>query len=251
MKKIFILSIILCILAGAGCNSADILINKPASSSFPRSSSTSQPAPAQHESSSSTDLKVIFDLKNKSPDAKLFYSDKLGIGFTYTPFSPDDHYHLSNDEVVVTEQGNKILIGYQGQKEFYYEIEIFTKDSSLTLEQAISKQFLINYSPKECFVKKYSMQSASDSAEINFAPPSSTKYVTAGISFPRKNDPSYDEPWWESSKCPKNYSESNVVKYFMMNPAIPNKFIFVKDGNLSITSDGAGADWSNSIRIIK
>lgn len=234
---------------GAGCsNQNSDVINNSAS---PNSVSSTTSTLSANQVVSTTDRDKLFEIKKKSADTKLFYSDRLGVGFTYTSFSPDDHTHLPTDEVKAIEQGNKIYLDYIGRTDHNYSVEVFTKDPKLTLEEAISKQFLSGYSPKDCFVKSYSVTTSLHSAVMNFAPPTSTNYVSAGISFPMTTDPNYDGPWWENNKCPAHYSESNVIQYFMMNPAVPNKFVFVKDGNLSITSDGAGADWSNSIRIIK
>lgn len=45
----------------------------------------------------------MFDLSKKEQDTKIYYSDKLGVGFTYAP-NPD------NFSIKVTEIGNKIYI---------------------------------------------------------------------------------------------------------------------------------------------
>ena len=86
------------------------------------------------------ELNTIFEMNKKKPGTKIFYSEKLGVGFTYNlleGFSPDTY------EVPVSEQGNGVAIGYpekkgtsaSGRKSLY----VFNKDPKDTLEQAITK----------------------------------------------------------------------------------------------------------------
>lgn len=194
--------------------------------------------------SSKLDLNTIFDLGKKVPDAKIYYSDKLGVGFTYVPsasgYSP----------VTVTEISNKIYVHAadldptQGQS-----IEVFPKDPKLTLQEAIKAKFLVGYDPKDCFVKTY------DQAPEN-PDPGLPNYAFAGISFPLGNDA--NEPWWQNAgKCPANYSETNGIQYFVMNKDVPNKFAFVVVGQDSIAPDGTpttpdyGFNWSHSLQILQ
>lgn len=185
-------------------------------------------------------LNSIFDLSEKETGTRLYYSDKLGVGFTYVP------NQAGTPAVEVTEIGDKIYVHYDNEKpEQGKSIEIFTKDPNLTLEEAIRAKFLTGYNSSDCFVKTYE---ASQTGLPN--------YISAGISFPRTNDPSI--PWWQNAdKCPQNYRETNGGQFFLMNKDVPGKLLFVILGQDSITSDGTpktaegGFDWSHSIRILK
>lgn len=178
-----------------------------------------------------TDLNRIFGLNAKEAGTMIYYSDKLGIGFSYLS-------NVSSSPVTVTESDNKINVSGQA-------VEVFTKDPKISLEQAIEQRFLQGYNSSECFVKKY------DNSEQKNA-----DYVSAGISFPPSSDP--DAPWWQNSdKCPPYYSETNGIQYFLMSKEVPGKLLFVRIGQDSVASDGTtpteegGFNWSHSIRILK
>lgn len=184
------------------------------------------------------DNSTVFGLKDKQPGTKLYYSQKLGIGFTYLqdPVSP----------VTVTETGNKIYVhGSKRSPDQGQSLEVFTKNPSLSLQEAIGAKFLNGYSPKDCFVKI-------DEPNAIGLP----NYIATVISFPRSED--QNAPWWQNSKCPENYSETNGQQYFLMNKDVPDRFLFVRIGQYSEASDGmpvtgtppAGQNWSHSIRIL-
>lgn len=177
------------------------------------------------------DLNSIFELSRKEAGTKIYYSDKLGVGFTY--LSP-----VANYTSKITESATKIYLDNQS-------IEVFTKDPKLTLAEAIKSKFLQGYNSSDCFIK---------TNETNEQRLSS--YVSAEISFPPPNDP--DAPFWQNSdKCPQYYSQTNAVQYFLMNKDVPGKFLFVRIGQDSAASDGTpptaegGFNWSHSIRILK
>lgn len=176
-------------------------------------------------------LNSIFELSKKEAGTKIYYSEKLGVGFTY--LSPSANYTPK-----ITESASKINLDGQ-------TIEVFTKDPKLTLAEVIKSKFLQGYNSNDCFVKTY------ETSEQKLS-----TYVSAGISFPPTNDP--DAPWWQNSdKCPQHYSETNGVQYFLMNKDVPGKFLFVRIGQDSAASDGTpltadgGFNWSHSIRILK
>lgn len=189
------------------------------------------------------DLNNIFDLSRKETGTKIYYSDKLGVGFTYMPNRTGTTF-----TVKVTEIGNKIYVhGVKEKPEDGQSIEIFLKDSEVTLEKAIEAKFLNNYNPQDCFVKT----NTTNETQL-------PNYISAEISFPQNSNPDPNTPWWANvSKCPKNYSQTNGVQYFLANKDVPNKFLFAKIGQAAIASDGTprttdgGFNWSHSIRILK
>ncbi len=185
-------------------------------------------------------LNTIFGLNQKESGTQIYYSEKLGVGLTYLPYE--------NSSVQVTEKDNSINIDDQ-------TIEVFDKDSNVTLQKAIEDKFLHGYDPKNCFVKTYD-----HSAEgVQEGDPT---YTMAIISYPPTTDT--NAPFWQNSeKCPQQYSATNGLQYFLYNPSVPSKFLFVRIGQYSAASDGLISsenggfqtqgrfNWSNSIRILK
>lgn len=178
-----------------------------------------------------SELNHIFELSKKEAETKIYYSDKLGVGFTYLSYTP-------STPIKVIESGSKIeFIGRT--------VEVFTKDSNISLEQAIKDRFLQEYNPSDCFVKTY------ETSEQKLS-----NYISAEISFPPASDP--DAPWWQNSdKCPQYYSQTNAAQYFLMNKDVPGKYLFVRVGQEPGASDGTPRatdgdfGWSHSIRILK
>lgn len=130
-----------------------------------KTTETPAPAPTNPEATkekvySQDELNKIFEMDKKSKDTKLFYSERLGVGFTYAPRK--DFPELSLD--TVKEIGNKIYLT-DGSKEadanpsgYGNSLEVFTKNPNDPLDKAIAKEFLVGANPKDCFVsvKKYS-----------------------------------------------------------------------------------------------
>jgi hypothetical protein len=200
-------------------------------SSTPTSTSAEQKLPAQ------SDWKSVFNLDKKVAGTKLYYSDKLGVGFTYVQSAS------GTSAVTVTEIGSKIYLHHTNEApDTGQSIEIFAKDPKSTLEEALTTRFLSGYNSKDCFSQPYAKTSLPN-------------YVASGIASPMSDDPS--DPSKNSVKCPAYYSDSSAAQFtqfFLMNKDVPDTFIFVRIGRTSITSDGTtGAEysWSHSIRILK
>jgi len=192
------------------------------------------------------ELNTIFEMDKKKPSTKIFYSDKLGVGFTYNlleGFSPDTY------EVPVSEQGNGVVIGYQEKKgtpaSGRKSLQVFNKDSKDTLEQAITKEFLQGVDSKKCFAQKYEHEYLSKEnpqykyAEIFYTP---TQGEEVGFNNGIEN-------------CPEKihrYVRTNASLYFFEDTRVPSKYVFVILGQESIAYSGIGSeDWSGSIRILK
>lgn len=189
-------------------------------------------------------LDSLFDISTKAPETKLFYSEKLGVGFTYLPQSQYD----SSVETVVTEKGDMIYVhNAQYEPETGQSIQVFTKDEKLSLEEAIQNRFLKEYDKKDCFAAAYTNTEMIPSG-----------YTTAEISFSEDLAPK-DGAWWDiGDKCPVTYTTTNGIQYFVMNPDVPGKYLFLKLGQESISRDGSIVedggelhDWSYSLRIVE
>lgn len=176
----------------------------------------------------------VFELNKKEPGTKIYYSEKLGVGFTYASPYP-------GVAVDISESGD--IINVNGQT-----IEVFIKDPGITFQQALEQRFLQGYSGKDCFIQ---VGAETEQGII--------EYVRADISYPIPDESDETSSWWENAaKCPENYSRTNGIQYFLMNEKVPGKFIFVRIGQDSAASDGTpkradggGYNWSHSIRILE
>lgn len=224
--KIWVLSILLItVLVTTACTPKDENKNEDSNNSVTQ---TEEPT-----------LEEIFGMDKKEAGTELYYSENLKVGFTYLP-NPQEGLNIK-----VSEVGDKIYIHDASSPiETGRSIEVFTKNPQQSLAEAIEENFLQGYDSKDCFVKITGM--------IDQNP----NYENAVISFPPSNDP--NGPWWQNAeKCPKNYSETNAIQYFLMDKEVPEKFFFLTLGQESLTSDGTPGtdvnrpDWSQSIKILQ
>ena len=192
------------------------------------------------------ELNTIFEMNKKKAGTKLFYSEKLGVGFTYRLLEeliPYNRYEAS-----ATEKGNGVAVGYYEKEEpksDWINLEVFTKDPKDTLEQAITKEFLQGVNSKKCFAQKYENEYLSKKnpqykyAEISYTP---TQGEGVGINNGIEN-------------CPEKihrYVRTNASLYFFEDTRVPSKYVFVVIGQESAANSGLGnEDWSGSIRILK
>ena len=72
--------------------------------STPSPEPTPTPEAPQEKVYSQDELNTIFEMDKKKPETKLFYSEKLGVGFTYAPRKDFPESSLDT----VNESGNKI-----------------------------------------------------------------------------------------------------------------------------------------------
>ena len=191
------------------------------------------------------ELNTIFEMNKKKAGTKLFYSEKLGVGFTYRLLEeliPYNRYEAS-----ATEKGNGVAVGYYEKEEpksDWINLEVFTKDPKDTLEQAITKEFLQGVNSKKCFAQKYENEYLSKKnpqykyAEIFYAPTQVEEGINNGI-----------------ENCPEKihrYVRTNASLYFFEDTRVPSKYVFVVIGQESAANSGLGnEDWSGSIRILK
>ena len=191
-------------------------------------------------------LNNIFDLNKKVSGTKIYYSDKLGVGFTYVDPSPASI-------MKVTESGSKIYI-YDAKEtpSQWYSVEVITKDPKLTLEEAVNSKFLAGYTSQDCSAKKYdiSARGLSNYVAVIISPPT----APSPLSLP----PTITHTSSSNISCSRYYSTS---QQFLMNKDVPDKFLYINNGQDVIAYDGTpgttkgsgqnGFVWSYSIRILK
>lgn len=184
------------------------------------------------------ELEEIFDLKNKVEGTKIFYSENLGIGFTYEPYP----YGNDRTEIKFIEEGNVVRI--QGS-EFDYtpRIEVFEKKSDQTLKQAVEERFLKGINPEKCFVESRDWGFINNEAHNIIM----INYVTT------END---DTPYWESAyncSSAEPYAVTNEASYFIEDKLNNSKYSYVsystQDGYIS--NGGEKQYFTESIRFLK
>lgn len=223
------------------------VVTTPEANPSPVAENTTTPAPEEPEEKvySQDELNTIFEMDKKSPGTKIFYSSKLGVGFTYSlleGFSSDIY------EVPVIEEGNGVSIGYPEKKgtpaSGRKSLQVFNKDPKDTLEQAITKEFLKDVDPNKCFAQKY---------ENEYVTKKNPQYNYAEIFYAQTQV----EPGINNGieNCPEkihDYVRTNATLFFLEDTRVPSKYIFVVLGQESIAASGLGnEDWSDSIRILK
>ncbi len=168
------------------------------------------------------------NLTEIDPNEKTYTSAKLGITFSY--------YKNSNGQSVkVSESGDKISVNDQS-------VEVFSKDPADTLKEAIQKRFLAGYSPGDCFVAPLQVAPGAN-------PPMPSNFVTAIIDYPPPTSP--DKPfWYNSDKCPTNYSATNGISYFAMDENHPDRFMFFSIGQYFIDGNASGTPWQETIKVL-
>lgn len=186
----------------------------------------STPAPQQESVSQDTGV----------ANQKKYSSYKLGLSFLYLSSQADKTLY-------VHETGNKICLSTltndtdcaQGQS-----VEIFNKNAADNLQTAITKQFLQNYAPTDCFVTNVKNPVANETTPDSF--------TFAEISFPKPTDPS--APWWTNAdKCPR-YATTNGIAYFLMDTKHPEKFIFLSIGQYPILAGPGNQLWQSTINFL-
>lgn len=243
MKKVFIFSLLGLALVLAGCSlspwknqpSQNQNANVPIANENTNQTPSSQKDEVQDLGTVST-AKPTADQQKMTGNLKKYIFNSLGVSFTV--FSP-----AQREPIIVEKEGNKIYVGGKtGQS-----VEIFSKNSNQTLQQAIENQFLTNYSKTDCFVIKTNHNSSARSYP--------TSYETAEISYPRPanigatND---GEPWFANSKkCPTNYSRTNGIRYFLGDQNHPDIFVFFSIGQYAIFGDADYGTWQYTIEFIK
>jgi|688.fasta_scaffold19441_19 hypothetical protein len=195
------------------------------------------------------ELNTIFEMDKKSKDTKLFYSPKLGVGFTYAPRkdfpeSSLDRVKELENKICITDGVEDVNISPCG-----HSLEIFTKDTKDSLEQAITKEFLAVANPKDCFVS-IKKDSSLYRGYISYIP-DKTKlnddnvYLGGAVNCPAKAMPTY-------------IGNEGATSFFVLNEkdVSSNKYGFLNLGSGSVTANSGykgdfEGSWFNTIRFLK
>lgn len=162
-----------------------------------------------------------------------FSSNNLGITFNYAAKTPDNDYPIE-----VFEEGNKAYVHVKSKSSTNYTdgqwVEVFKKDRSETLEQAVQKKFLTDYSKSDCQIV------------ISKVP----NFEIAQIKAPVSEGDNLEEMTVKSEKCPKTYTTINGLSYFLMDPKHPDKFVYFSIGQYGIPSGEGQQTWQDTIKFL-
>lgn len=165
---------------------------------------------------------------------KKFVSPKLGISFLYL----DDYV---GETIKTKEVENRVYV-YSSNNSYDtgQYVEVFQKDPSDTLTEALNKDFLSSDSYKaNCSVVDtlvYSNQSEYPNS-----------YQLANIKV-KKETNDMEELFAELDKCPSPYTQSNGISYFLMDSEHPDKFLFFSIGQYVINAFETDTAWQDTIK---
>lgn len=196
---------------------------------------------------SQEELNQIFEMDKKKSGTKLFYSEKLGVGFTYAPLKEDPRSRIlsikeKDSKIAIIDQNSENL-GDRIFENADADIEVFTKDPKDTLVRAISKELLTGVDSKKCFATKSTYGEQLEGyiyAVISYAPtPGSDVVINNGI-----------------ENCPKeaqSYAARNDgIQFFLEDPKVPSKYVSLRIGQGAFAESGTGNEgWERSLRILK
>lgn len=166
-----------------------------------------------------------------NPKGNTYRSDKLKLAFYYAAAVPD-----SSETFAVSEIGTKVYVYPKSlNQESGQSVEVFSKDTNQTLEQAITQRFLNDIAADTCFVTKLdSQQTGIEQAIIDFPIPTDTA-----------------EPFYISDACPTAYSRANGIRYFYYDPRFPDKFFYFDIGQYGIPAynDSYDVSWQDTFTL--
>lgn len=211
-------------------------INKNLSAKPTNTAITETPIPSITQKTASTTAEPTI-----SHNSNLFSSDKLGISFLYAKLAA---VGSNASKVNVHEIGNRVYvyvssIGNEKPESGQY-VEVFQKNPTDSLEQAIKKQFLSGISENDCFVRI--------STDKNL--PSNFTKATIGYPVPTNTN---EQPYWAfGEKCPENYRESNGISYFLADKNNPHKFLYFSIGQYGISAETGNDNtmWQDTIKFL-
>lgn len=178
---------------------------------------------------------------------KEYISTILGVGFCYPEKVGDSSY---SSTVKVTEVDEKIYVYYDTiTKEQGQFVEVFDKEKTDTLVQAIEKQFLQGISKDKCWAVLATTPSGAQNFFNAVEYPKSYIFAQA-LKYPMPENPAYmSEAFANADNCPADYRSTNGIRSFMMDQNNPDRFFFFNIGQYSIAGTNQPT-WQETIKIL-
>lgn len=169
------------------------------------------------------------NIQTADPNVMEFISEELGIRFSYSKTG-------SNGPVAVKRVNNKVYI-YPTNMTYTngQYVEVFSKNPTINLTEAIQQKFLVGYMNTNCFVKSSAV-----------AVPSG--YEAKIIATPPSND--LEDLEAKRQLCPPIYTASNGIAYFEYSTIRNTTFAYVSVGQYSIAGDSPTNSWQDTLRFI-
>lgn len=163
-----------------------------------------------------------------------FTSPTLGISFTYLK-------EQNGVTIATKEVGKKVYVYMTNtQPETGQYLEVFPKDKTVTLENAIKADFLSGYSATNCLVKP---STHGKKYPISFQ----TLEITVPVN-PGDGMPELSEKW---DKCPQVYTSTNGVSYFLGDTTHPDTYVYLSIGQYGISAPGPqGTGWQDTLEFL-
>lgn len=161
---------------------------------------------------------------------RTYVSLRLGVRFSYAATD-------LGKQILVEEKDNTIYVYLEGTpSEEGQFVRVFSKDPSLTLQQAVERQFLQTSDPAACYVQA--------GIDVNSSLPSTG--VAAVIAYPISTD---GDDWLErADQCPAGYSLTNGLSYFWTDKDTADTFVFFSIGQYYIPASSVGTSWHTTLR---
>ncbi len=173
-----------------------------------------------------------------SQNIQTFTSPDLGVSFTY-----NDNSVWDGKPVQVKEIGNRVyLYAWDENPKDGRFIEVFSKNPNNSLPDAITKRFLQGYSIQDCHIMTANL------AKIYYER-GGFVYAQIGPVEPQNEIESLPQL---AAKCPPIYTTINSLKYFLMDKAHPNTFLFFNMGQDTIDSGRTDEilSWDQTIQLL-
>jgi len=177
---------------------------------------------------------VPYTESTTTPGQKKYVNPELGISFLYLSSSQGTNFKTK-------ELGNKV---YLHNSTHDYDtgqyVEVFEKEVSQTLKQAIEETLLEGYSEEKCLASL---------GELSASYPAS--YTKAIIKI--AGDPStmsMEEMSEKVAECPKIYTQFGGSAYFLMDNNHADKFVFFSIGQYHILAETEDIAWQDTIEFL-
>lgn len=197
------------------------------------------PSPTATATPTTTPTQALTPTSTPTPNANLFNSPNLGISFYYTKKSTG----INDSTIAVKQIGNKVYVySTSGKPESGQWVEVFSKNSNQSLEDAIKEKILTGYSLTDCLVKATVNPISGQVLPASF--------VIAQINVPTGPNDDLGTITQKAEKCPVNYVATNGAAYFLMDKDHPDKFVFFSIGQYGIDSGITDKLWQNTITFL-
>jgi len=174
---------------------------------------------------------------------KRYVSPKLGISFLYLSAYGGEIFNVKEVE-------NKIYVytnlGSGDYKEGQY-VEVFPKEKTSSLAEALKSRFLKGYSAEDCKVTgEYLTADRTGDAKPKYPATYETGNIMVAAAFT-----DVEALFEQLKKCPSPYTQSNGISYFLADSTHPDKFLFLSIGQYAIMADEKNNQaWQDTIKFL-